>query len=213
MQTALGPVKGGKRGKWKRRILWLIALGAAALLVWCLSIYATVVRFDGSPKDGKPIAADVGIVLGARLWNDQPSPGLRERLDLALDLYRQGAFANVIVTGGLDAHGATITEAEGMRNYLVANGVPESAILLDTESRSTYENLIFAQDIMDANDWTSAVIVTHNYHGSRAADIAKKVGLSPVQVSVTDSDVLNVPYHQAREVLAYTKWLGMKLFL
>jgi len=213
MQTALGPITRSKRGKWKRRILWLIALGAAALLVWCLSIYVMVVRFDGSPKGGKPIASDVGIVLGARLWNDQPSPGLRERLDLALDLYRQGIFANVIVTGGLDAHGATITEAEGMRNYLVAHGVPESAILLDTESRSTYENLIFAQDIMDANDWTSAVVVTHNYHGSRAADIAKKVGLSPVQVSVTDSDVLNVPYHQAREVLAYTKWLGMKLFL
>ncbi len=206
-------VKPAKPGKWRRWALPLAAFAPAALLVWCLSIYVMVARFEGIPKNGKPIPSDVGIVLGARLWNDEPSPGLKERLNLALELYREGAFRNVIVTGGLDAQGATITEAEGMRNYLVAHGVPESAILMDALSRSTYENLLFAQDIMDGNDWHTAVIVTHNYHGSRAADIARKVGLSPVQVSVTDSKVLKVSYHQAREVLAYTKWLGMKLFL
>jgi uncharacterized SAM-binding protein YcdF (DUF218 family) len=84
---------------------------------------------------------------------------------------------------------------------------------MDSLSRSTYENLIYAQDLMEANEWSSAVIVTHSYHGSRAADIARKVGFSPVQVSVTDSKVLNIPYHQTREVLAYTKWLVSKLFL
>ena len=202
-----------KRGKWKKRVLRLAIFGIAALLVWCLALYVLVVRFQGRPKDGKPAPSDVGIVLGARLWNDEPSPGLKERLDLALELYRRGVFSNFIVTGGLDARDATITEAEGMRNYLVAQGVPESAVEMDELSRSTYENLQFAQDIMDSNDWHTAVIVTHSYHGSRAADIAGKVGFSPVQVSVTDSKVLNVPYHQAREVLAYTKWLGMKLFL
>jgi len=206
-------IKPTRRGKWVRRGGWLAATGAIALIVWCLTLYAVIVRYEGSPSDGKPLPSDVGIVLGARLWNDQPSPGLKERLDLALRLYREGAFGNFIVTGGLDAQGATITEAEGMRNYLVSQGVPESVILLDTLSRSTYENLIFAQNLMDTHEWSTAVIVTHSYHGSRAADIAKKVGFSPVQVSVTDSEVLNVPYHQAREVLAYTKWLGMKLFL
>jgi len=100
-----------------------------------------------------------------------------------------------------------------MRNYLTAKGVPESAVLMDTLSRSTYENLLFAKDIMESNGWNSAIVITHSYHGSRAADIARKVGISPLQVSVTDSEVLNVPYHQAREVLAYTKWLGTKLFL
>lgn len=210
METAFEPVK---RGKWKKRVLRLLALGAAALLLWCLTIYVIVVRFDGIPGEGKPTPSDVGIVLGARLWNDEASPGLKERLDLALELYEEGAFASFIVTGGLDAGGATITEAEGMRNYLTAKGVPESAVLMDTQSRSTYENLLFAKDIMESNGWNSAIVITHSYHGSRAADIARKVGISPLQVSVTDSEVLNVPYHQAREVLAYTKWLGTKLFL
>ncbi|MFC4597962.1 SanA/YdcF family protein [Cohnella hongkongensis] len=206
-------VKPAGRGKRMRRALALAAIGAVALLVWCLSLYAAIVRFEGVPGDGKPIPSDVGIVLGARLWNDAPSPGLKERLDLAIELYRQGAFEHFIVTGGLDDGGATLTEAEGMRNYLVAQGVPSSAIRMDTLSRSTYENLVYARDIMESHEWRTAVIVTHRYHGSRAADIARTIGLSPVQVSVTDSRVLNVTYHQAREVLAYTKWLGMKLFL
>ncbi|XID94419.1 YdcF family protein [Paenibacillaceae bacterium WGS1546] len=198
----------------RSRIKWLwrlAAAGAAALAIWCASVYAAIVRFD--PDEGELAPADVGIVLGARLWNDEPSPGLRERLDLALKLYREGLYDSFIVTGGLDAGGATITEAEGMRNYLVAQGVPEASIAMDTLSTSTYENLIFAQDLMEQNDWHTAIVVTHSYHGSRAANIAKKVGLEPVQVAVTESRVLNVPYHESREVLAYTKWLVTKAFL
>ncbi|WP_373231534.1 YdcF family protein [Cohnella sp.] len=156
---------------------------------------------------------DVGIVLGATLWNNKPSPALRERLDHSLQLYRSGAITSFIVTGGLDNNGAVLTEAEGMRNYLMEQGVPGEIVVMDSLSRSTYENLIFAQEIMEQNDWDTAVIVTHNYHGSRAADMAEKLGFNPVQVSVTDSSVLNMNYHESREILAYTKWLAQKLFL
>lgn len=202
-----------RRSRWFRPLLWVSSIGLLALLAWCLSLYFVITKFEGTPKPGTPIDADVGIVLGARLWNDKPSPGLRERLDHALGLYRDGTFSHFIVTGGLDSGGATITEAEGMRDYLVGQGVPEASIIMDSLSRSTYENLIFAQEIMQRHDWSKAIIVTHDYHGSRAADIAKKVGLKPVQVSVTESHVLNMAYHQSREVMAYTKWLVTKLFL
>ncbi len=66
---------------------------------------------------------------------------------------------------------------------------------------------------MEEAGWRSAVIVTHNYHGSRAADIAATLGFDPVQVSGTDSRVLHMNYHETREVLAYTKWLVLKWFL
>lgn len=202
-----------RRPRWLKWTLWLVLAGAIALLAWCSTLYYWITRFEGTPAPGTPIRADVGIVLGATLWNDEPSPGLKERLDHALALYRSGTFKSFIVTGGLDANGATITEAEGMRNYLIGQGVPAGAILMDSLSRSTYENLVFAQRIMEEHDWKSAVIVTHDYHGSRAADIAEKVGYHPVQVSVTKSKVLKMSYHETREVLAYTKWLATKLFL
>lgn len=194
-------------------MIWLVVIGMIALVVWCSAIYDLITRFEGTPKLGEPINADVGIVLGATLWNNEPSPGLQERLDHALSLYRSGVFQHFIVTGGLDANGASLTEAEGMRNYLIKQGVPAQSIEMDSSSRSTYENLSFAQDIMEHNEWNSAVIITHDYHGSRAADIAKKLGYQPVQVSVTDSKVLKMSYHETREILAYTKWLVTKLFI
>jgi uncharacterized SAM-binding protein YcdF (DUF218 family) len=202
-----------KRGKWLRPFLWLVTLGLLAFIVWCSWLYFLITHFDGVQKPGETGRSDVGIVLGATLWNNEPSPGLRERLDHGLELYRAGAFNRFIVTGGLDNNGSTLTEAEGMRNYLIGQGVPNEAIAMDTLSRSTYENLSYAQKIMKQNGWKSAVIITHNFHGSRSADIARKLGYDPVQVSVTDSKVLNMSYYESREILAYTKWLVTKPFL
>jgi uncharacterized SAM-binding protein YcdF (DUF218 family) len=213
LSASSSPYARPRRSKWLRAFIWLGTVGLLALIVWCSSIYYLITHFHGAPKSGEPEQSDVGIVLGATLWDNEPSPGLRERLEHGLKLYHSGVFKHFIVTGGLDNNGATLTEAEGMRNYLLVQGVPEEAIVMDSLSRSTYENLSFAQEIMGRNGWKSAVIVTHNYHGSRAADIARQLGYDPVQVSVTDSKVLKMSYHETREVLAYTKWLLTKLFL
>lgn len=196
-----------------KMLLRIAAACLTALLIWCGIMYAIIVSFDGAEAADPGLRADVGIVLGASLWNDKPSPGLRERLEQALALYRAGVYSRMIVTGGLDAGGATITEAEGMRDYLIEQGVPADSILLDRESRSTYENLKFAQKIMTENGWRSAVVVTHDYHGARAADIARTLGYDPVLVSTTDSKVMNMAYHKVREVLAFSKWQLQKLRL
>lgn len=195
-----------------RLMLWVAALLVILLMLDCGILYNRIIRFEGMSVD-RAEHADVGIVLGASLWNDRPSPGLRERLDLALTLYEAGVYSRIIVTGGLDAGGATITEAEGMRNYLVENGVPADVIKLEDASRSTYENLKYAQRIMDEENWRTAVIVTHRYHGARAADIAAALGYEQVQVGAADTKVMNLAYHQARETLAFVKWQWTKLRL
>lgn len=204
------------RNRIRKLLGWFIRIAAAgvlALVIWCSVLYFIITRFEGSSKGDSLLQADVGIVLGATLWNNEPSPGLRERLDHGLELYRSGAFKSFIVTGGLDDNGATLTEAEGMRNYLIEQDVPADAIVMDPLSRSTYENLVNSEQLMVANGWGSAVIITHSYHGSRAANIAVKLGFKPVQVSVTDTKVLKLSYHETREVLAYSKWLATRLFL
>jgi uncharacterized SAM-binding protein YcdF (DUF218 family) len=194
------------RPRWFRYLVRTAAVAVLLLLVWCGSLYYKIVMFNGIPADGSQMKADVGIVLGASLWNDKPSPGLRERLEHALALYRAGVFDRFIVAGGLDKNGAILTEAEGMRNYLKEQGVRAEAIEMDTKSHSTYENLLFSRNIMAEHGWHTAVIVTHRYHGARAADIANLLGYKPVQVSITDSKVMNMAYHETREILAFTKW-------
>ncbi|MFC3801267.1 YdcF family protein [Cohnella sp. GCM10012308] len=193
-----------------RAAAYIVSAGVLALFLWCGSLFVVIGRFGGEPAKGLPAQSDVGIVLGASLWDNKPSPGLQERLDQALSLYKANVFSRFIVTGGLDAGGAVLTEAEGMRDYLLQRGVPAPAIFIEPEATSTYENLKFSKAIMQANGWHTAVIVTHQYHGSRSLDIAEALDYERPQVSVTDSKVMNMAYHRTREVLAYTKWLLQK---
>ncbi|KZE65201.1 hypothetical protein AV545_04560 [Paenibacillus jamilae] len=150
--------------------------------------------------------AQIGIVLGASMWGAEPSPGLRERLEEALRLYRNGTVQRLIVSGGLDQPDFPYTEAEGMQRYLVDRGVPIQHILLENQATSTYENLLFSQRIMKEYGWTSTVIITHSYHGPRAMEIAQFLDYDHPQMALTESKVLNMPIHQSREVLAYAKW-------
>ncbi|MFD2673016.1 YdcF family protein [Marinicrinis sediminis] len=151
-------------------------------------------------------SVDVGIVLGAALRGEEPSPGLRERLDHALDLYEEGRFTAFIVSGGYDVPTSSLTEAEGMKRYLVAQGVPDEAVILENEATSTYENLRYSQDLMNEHGYETAVIITHSYHGARAQDMAAFLGIEPAIVSTTPSKVMNMSWHKFRETLAYTKW-------
>ncbi|MNI27467.1 vancomycin high temperature exclusion protein [compost metagenome] len=160
-----------------------------------------------------PNQVDVGIVLGASLRNDIPSPGLKERLDHTIKLYREKRFTQIIVSGGLDHNGSKLTEAEGMQNYLVENGIPKKHIWLEPKATSTYENLTYSKRIMEKQGFISAIVITHDFHGSRSLDIAESVGIDHPWISTTSSEALFMPYHEARETLAYTKWMLTKLQL
>ena len=72
---------------------------------------------------------DAALVLGAALWDNQPSPALRERLQMALYLYNKGQVQWIICSGGIGDDG--ISEAEGMKRYLVDQGVPPKDLLLE----------------------------------------------------------------------------------
>src|SRR5215470_14915403 len=74
-------------------------------------------------------ASDVGIVLGSKVMPDgTPSTRLRARLDKAGELFQQGMFKYVIVSGGTGKEGRS--EARVMANYLAAQKVPRHAIIL-----------------------------------------------------------------------------------
>ncbi|MCD1257353.1 YdcF family protein [Paenibacillus athensensis] len=191
-----------------RLLLRLAVLAAAAAFAWVLYVQWHV---QHPPQPALPEHADVGIVLGASLRHDLPSPGLQERLDLAARLYAEGRYSRLIVSGGLDHNGSKLTEAEGMRNYLQQVGVPADRIELEPEATDTYENLLFSKRIMESRGWSSTIIVTHSFHGWRSLEIARTLGYEEPALATTDSQVLFMPYHEARETLAYGKWQWTKL--
>jgi len=209
------PPKDRFAASWRKRRLWRILLRiglvlAIAALAWSSYVQWKIYVAKTSPV---PATADVGIVLGASIWHDKPSPGLAERLNMAIQLYREGRFGRIIVSGGMDASGAIVTEAEGMRRYLLASGIPDEAIMLEDRSTSTYENLLFSKEIMAKRGWRSAIIVTHRYHGARALDIATFLDVPNAAVATTDSKVMFIPWHEARETLAFAKWKAQWLLM
>lgn len=200
----------GQRFRLKRNLFILLVICAIAGLLWCASVLG---RINSGATTNPMQEADAGIILGMSMWGDEPSPGLKERLDYGLGLYREGKFTRFIVSGGLDKADYKYTEAEGMKNYLVGKGVPETAILLENKSTSTYENLQFSQRVMQSEGLKTAIIITHTFHGQRAFEIAKELNYSHPELGLTDSKVMSMFKYKTREILAYTKWKMQQLFL
>lgn len=198
--------RGGLAGRLFRVGLVLICCGIfmSGWLFWRITQY--------EPLNPVP-QREAAIVLGAALWNNKPSPGLRERLDQALKLYREGRVDKLIVSGGLDRNGSTLTEAQGMRIYLVAKGVPQENIFLENRATSTYENLVYSRAVAKQRGINSYLIVTHEYHAARALDMARFIGYEDPAVSSVKSKVLNAARNQTRETLAFGKWQLDKLLM
>jgi len=145
---------------------------------------------------------DVVIVLGAGVRGESVTRPLARRLDAAFDYWQRNPDAYIIVTGGLGSR-ATITEAEAMARYLERRGMPRERILLEELSTSTYENLKFAKEILDAHfpDGFSAVLVTNDFHIFRGVQTARSVELD-VNRRGAHTDWYSWPVNYLREMLA-----------
>src|SRR5215213_11866125 len=100
----------------------------AIVVIWAASMAA--VLFFAWIDQARP--ADAIVVLGAAQYVGRPSPVLRARLDHGIDLWKRGMAAQLIVTGGTGP-GDTTSEAAVGRRYAIKQGVPASAILLESE--------------------------------------------------------------------------------
>ncbi|MCT4609890.1 MAG: YdcF family protein [Pelagimonas sp.] len=126
-----------------------------------------------NPVDHSPVA----VVLGARVWaGGQASPSLRRRAEHAAKLWLASRVRAIVACGGEGA--MPPSEAEVIRQICLEAGVPEGAVFLEDQSRTTEENLLFARPVLDRVGARSIVIVTDPYHAPRARLIARKLGVS-----------------------------------
>jgi len=112
------------------------------------------------------------VVLGAAQYGGRPSPALERRLLAALALYQKGLAPRIAVAGG-KAAGDTLSEGEAGCRYLMARGVPQEALLCETQSQSTYENLLFLRSQLAGR----VLLVTDTPHLPRALFLARLLGL------------------------------------
>lgn len=120
--------------------------------------------------------ADVAIVLGAAVYHSGPSPVFEERIKHGLDLYRAGKVRTLLFTGGY-GDGAKLAESTVAKRYVVSRGVPPQAILTETKSRTTRENLLQAHRLMRKYGFSKAMVVSDPLHLKRALKMAGDLGI------------------------------------
>ena len=161
---------------WSWRLLLLLAL-------WLLGVAAWI---GGVGERDQAAPADAIIVLGAAAYDARPSPVLEERIRHGIDLYRRGLAKHLIVTGGF-GKGARFSESQVAQRYALRHGVPKQAILIETESRTTRQNLQQAAVLMRAHHFERAIIVSDPLHMARALRLARESGIDALGSSTPTS--------------------------
>lgn len=139
----------------------------------------------------------VAIVFGAAVRNGYPSTMLRDRLDAAIQLYREGRVEALLMSG--DGQHTGYDEPGVMARYAISNGVPEAAIQIDRLGLRTYDTCYRARDVYAVRQ---VVLVTQAYHLPRALFTCELLGLEAVGFSADQRTYRSATWYNVRELLA-----------
>ncbi len=187
--------------RWALLTLFLLALAAGA---WCRWVFVQIEHYalvdQAAPSDA------IGV-FGAAEYDGHPSPVFRARLDHARTLYQRG-IAPLIVTLGGDG-GDEHSEGAVGREYLMGAGIPESAIIAETQSRNTSQSARRIAVIARANGLRRLVIVSDDTHMFRIHEICAADGLdvltSPRPRTTTETPAQDTDAME-HEIITYTLW-------
>lgn len=166
--------------------------------------HTAAIMWDGY-RDEK-VTADVAVVLGNKVHrNGRPSTKLRNRLDKALALYKEGRVKVVITSGGLGKEGHQ--EAFVMAQYLRQKGIPAKAVLEDPNGTTTFNTARNTKQMMKREGLSSVVVVSNAYHISRCKLAFRRVGLVRVYGAHARHPDWTEAWSICREFVAYYSYL------
>ena len=128
-------------------------------------------------SDVPPGAPTTLIVLGAKASDGEPGIYLRNRLDVAVELYRSGRVERILNSGNDNDDAGN--EVQVMRAYLEAQGIPAAAIVDDPIGMNTAATCRRARDEFGLGD---ALIVTQGFHIGRAVGLCRDAGIDMLGV-------------------------------
>jgi uncharacterized SAM-binding protein YcdF (DUF218 family) len=185
------------------------------LLVLVLAYFAVtttlVARWMG--KDERP-RVDAIVVLGAAQYDGRPSAIYQARLEHAVDLWRDQVAPVLVFTGGKE-EGDRFTEGGSGARWARQRGVPAEAVLVEERSRTTYQNLAGAMQLLEGRDPDRdrhrIVVVSDPFHMFRAVKQAADLGMdaypSPTRTSPLSASRLKLTELVLREDLAIAGYL------
>ena len=129
---------------------------------------------------------DIGVLLGGYsnffLVHNHDRHTFSERanrLTQTLELYKIGKIDKFLLTGGSgNVLEEVPSEADKAYHFLTTIGIPPEDIILEPDSRNTYENALFTKKIL-AEKYPNAkcLLITSAFHMTRSEGCFKKLGM------------------------------------
>ncbi len=221
----------GYRRSLRMTPLWLVtALHTTAFAGMAVMIASGILIATGMSQE-EVRNPEFCIVLGASVKEDGSlSPSLKRRLDETIRFSDRNPGTRFVLSGGKGPK-EPVTEAEAMGAYLVYNGVPEDRLLLEIQSKNTYENLLYSDALIGriraeeksarsraakkAPEGTSIIqaeglpvrvaILSADYHLFRAMHMAEKMTGGEYCGIAAPSDPVMFAHFVTRECIAIVK--------
>jgi vancomycin permeability regulator SanA len=171
------------------RFLFLRAVLNSALIMAMIFVFSVVYMIVNN-KDSfiKEVENNnVGVVLGAAVWSNKPSPTLSSRADKAASLLQQGKIGSIQLTGS-NAPGE-LSEAEMAYKYLSSKDVNMSSVFKESQTTSTNEQIRFIKaNLYNKPGVDEIVIISDGYHLARIKEICS---FQRMNVKVVSSDLVH----------------------
>jgi len=178
---------------WKhpKRATWAIALSLFILFFTSNPLVSdklvSTLEWQYFPPDPVPTADAIVVLGGATAPQMVPRPWVEvlesgDRILYGARLYNQGKAPKLILSGGRITWrgGSGDSEADDMKEFALAMGVPESAIVLEGTSLNTRQNAVNLKPILDRQSAESVLLVTSAIHMPRSVAIFSKLGINVI---------------------------------
>lgn len=152
----------------------------------------------GDPEE----RCDYVVVLGAKVRYDRPSVALMDRINTAYAYLEAHPDVIAVVSGGQGSD-EPMSEARCIYEHLVARGIDPGRIWLEEKSASTWANLNYTLDLIEAKTGIRPKklgVISSEYHMLRSGMMAQDCGVEPVRIPAKTSIFSQRVNHFLREV-------------
>jgi len=196
------------RDKHPKLVRWLSGILSVFLVIGTGYFVFLEVLINRDARTDTSVTADYIVVLGAGVNGTTPSLSLQLRLVAALDYMNEHPETIAVLSGG-QGPGEEITEAQCMYDWLMDHGIDADRMWLEEQATSTWENLVFSKEMIDAkNNLPDSVVgvLSSEYHLHRAKLMAEQAGYeAPIGIAARTSPTLRVSY-SIREAFGLTHY-------
>ncbi|MFK7756649.1 MAG: YdcF family protein [Flavobacteriales bacterium] len=133
--------------------------------------------FEAKPKQIESLRSNyqAAIILGGMVNvhpdNDQIIfAESSDRFLAMLPLHESGRIEKLIISGGSGSLDQDLKESEVLENYLIEIGINATDILIDNESRNTYENALYTAELIQQNELSGPFLLSTSAAHMHRAD-------------------------------------------